>query len=138
MGFAGTFLHGRRLLHPQPLGEARGRWTGRQRAVAAASTSVGVFFIKMLWEEVPSPAPVLVTAGMEAEALCQGGWKGVLAARMLMGALTHPALSLLAAHKGFRIQQERDGDPSSPPPPTSRGRALPFRQVQLLGSLVFM
>lgn len=57
------------------------RKTVRQRAAAAVYISVGVFFIKMLWEEVTSPASVFITAEMEAEALCQGECKVVWAER---------------------------------------------------------
>lgn len=35
-----------------------------------AHISVGVFFIKMLWEEVTSPASGFIMTGMEAKALC--------------------------------------------------------------------
>lgn len=46
---------------------------------------MGVFFIKMLWEEVTSPASVFVAPELETGALCQGEWEGVLAGRAFCG-----------------------------------------------------
>lgn len=108
-----------------------GRKIVRQQAAAAVYISVGVFFIKMLREEVTSPASVLITAEMEAEALCQRECKVALAARAFCvpaRALGHLAVCVSVPTTIQRLPplagEDREGDPSSPPSyPPSRGQS---------------
>lgn len=111
-----------------------GRKIIRQQAAAAVYISVGVFFIKMLWEEVTSPAWVFITAEMEAEALCQRECKVVLAARafhVLARALRHLAMSVFAAHGGRKASPFGRGRMGKGTPPAPHPAHPPGRQSQL-------
>lgn len=83
-------------------------WAGSGRVCI----SVGVFFIKMLWEEVASPASVFVAPELEARALCQGEGEGILAGEAFRG------LSRVCGHRPWlwplptevpRLWQGEDG-----------------------------
>lgn len=78
---------------------ARGKEDGQAASCGRVCISVGVFFIKMLWEEVTSPASVFAAPELEARALCQGEWEGVLAGRAAQGVWA-PAVAVAAAHGG--------------------------------------
>lgn len=74
-------------LHGPGCKEDEPRWKkdGQAANCGRVCISVGVFFIKMLWEEVTSPASVFVVPELEARALCQGEWEGILAGRAFRG-----------------------------------------------------